>query len=68
VLPVNNTRHNDPFRGAIAAQLIGNNDARFAPGGSQQPAKEMHRRESVPFGLHKDIEDDAGLCCSLGIK
>jgi hypothetical protein len=30
-------------------------------GGSQQSAKEMHLRESVPFGLHKDIEGDAVL-------
>src|SRR5690349_3325725 len=56
VLTVTNIRHDDPLCGGIAAQLVGNDHPWMpAVGCSQQLAKEPHRRQTISFGLHQNI-------------
>ena len=61
MLSMSNTRHHNPFRRPVAAQLVSNNDARFAPRYPQQLAEESDGSKPIPLLLHKDIEDNAVL-------
>jgi hypothetical protein len=61
VLSMSNAGHDRPFRGGIAAQLVGNDHARTSPSGSQQLTEEPHCSEAVTLWLNKNIDDDAVL-------
>ncbi len=61
VLPVGDTRHYDSFCGAVAAQLVRNDHAWLASGGTEQLTEEPHRSKSIPFRLYKDVEHNAVL-------
>ena len=61
MLSMSNTRHHNPFRRPVAAQLVRNKDTRFASSHAQQLAEEANGGEPIPLGLHKDIEDNAVL-------
>lgn len=53
---MSNAGHHHSFRRPIAAQLVSNNDARFAPSCPQQLAKEPDRGEPIPFRLYQDVQ------------
>jgi hypothetical protein len=57
----NNSWHHDPFRGAIAAQLVRYDHAGPNPRGSQQLAEEPHGRESITPGLDEDVDHNTVL-------
>ena len=61
MLPMSNAGHHDPFRRAVAAQLVRNDHARLASGGPQQLAKEPDRGKAIPLRLHEDVEDNTVL-------
>src|ERR1700684_993844 len=59
MLPMSNTGHNDPLRGGVAAQLIGNDHTRFCSRTPQQFAKKPHGSKTVPLRLDKDVKNDS---------
>jgi hypothetical protein len=61
MLSMSNTRHDHSFPRFVAAELISNNDARFAPCCPQQLAKESDRGKPIPLRLHEYVEDNAVL-------
>ena len=61
VLSVSNTRHHHPFCRSVAAELVGNDDARLAPSRPQKLAKEAHGCEAIALWLDQNIEDNAVL-------
>ena len=61
MLPMSNAGHHDPFRRPVAAQFVGDDDARFASSGPQQLAKEPDRGKTVALRLHENVEDNAVL-------
>jgi hypothetical protein len=61
MLAMSNAGHHHSFRRPIAAQLISNNDARFAPSCPQKLAKKPNCGETIPLRLNENVQDDAVL-------
>ncbi|MCU1292286.1 MAG: hypothetical protein JWP08_1136 [Bryobacterales bacterium] len=61
MLSMSHTGHHYALRCPVAAQLVRNDDARFAPSCPPQLAKEPQGGEPVPLWLYKDVEDYAVL-------
>ena len=61
MLSVSHAGYHHSLRRAVAAELVSNNDARFAASGPQQLAKEADRGKPISLRLHEDVEDHAVL-------
>ncbi len=60
-LPVFDIRQQRALRHAIAAEFVGDDDARNILETLQRPLEEALRRPGIAAALHQDIEHDANL-------
>lgn len=58
---MSNARHHYTFRRPVAAQLVSNNDPRFAASCPQKLAKEADCSETIPLRLNQNIEHNTVL-------
>jgi hypothetical protein len=60
-LPMSHSRQNHLLRGAVAAELIGNDRARPTSTALQQLPEEPHSSKPVPLGLHQNVDNGSFL-------